>query len=59
MLSNYSQPLEFTKLLGWLDTTLKANMPEVWANLIEFVIVAVAFLTAYAVIALILIYAER
>ena len=54
-----SHPLEFTNLLSWLDTFLRNNMPEFWALLIEFVLVGVAFLLAYAVIALILIYVER
>lgn len=54
-----TQPLEFTHLTGWLDTTLRNAMPEFWALLIEFVLVAVVLLAAYAVIALILIYAER
>jgi len=59
MLSNYSQPLEINNLTSWLDATLKNNMPEFWVLLIEFVLVALVLLTAYAVIALILIYAER
>lgn len=54
-----TQPLEFTHLTNWLDTTLRAALPEFWALLIEFVLVAVVLLAAYAVIALILIYAER
>ncbi|MEI8087696.1 MAG: complex I subunit 1 family protein, partial [Paludibacter sp.] len=53
------QPLEFTNLLSWLDTTLRASMPEFWALLIEFVLVGVALMAAYAVFALILIYVER
>ena len=53
------QPLEFTNLLSWLDTTLKASMPEIWALLIEFVLVGVGLMAAYAVFALILIYVER
>ena len=53
------QPLEFTNLLGWLDTTLKAIMPTFWVLCVEFVLTGVAFLLAYAVIALVLIYVER
>ena len=59
MILNYSQPLEVTNLTSWLDATLRSSMPEFWVLLIEFVLVGVAFLAAYAVIALILIYAER
>jgi len=59
MILNYSQPLEFTNLLTWLDTTLRAGLPEFWVLLIEFVLVGAALLVAYAVFALILIYAER
>ena len=53
------QPLELTHLLGWLDTTLNAILPKFWALFLEFILVGVAFLLAYAVMALILIYAER
>ncbi|MDR3653120.1 MAG: NADH-quinone oxidoreductase subunit NuoH [Paludibacter sp.] len=59
MVLNYSQPLEISNLTSWLDSTLRGNLSEFWALLIEFVLVAVVLLTAYAVIALILIYAER
>lgn len=59
MILNSSQPLELTNLTSWLDTTLRSSMPEFWALLIEFVLVGIMLLAAYAVIALILIYAER
>jgi len=59
MLLNYSQPLEISHLTTWLDSALRAGMPEFWVLLIEFVLVGVALMVAYAVIALILIYAER
>ena len=59
MLLNYSEPLEISNLTKWLDTVLRANLPEFWVLLIEFVLIGVALLTAYAVIALILIYVER
>ena len=59
MILNYSQPLEVTNLTSWLDATLRSNLSEFWVLLIEFVLVGIAFLAAYAVIALILIYAER
>jgi NADH-quinone oxidoreductase subunit H len=53
------QPLEISNLTTWLDTTLQSSLPTFWVLLIEFVLVGVAFLAAYAVIALILIYVER
>lgn len=59
MLLNYSQPLEVAGLLNRFDTFLSDNLP-VWAVLaIEFVLVGVALLLMYAVLALILIYVER
>jgi NADH-quinone oxidoreductase subunit H len=59
MLLNYSQPLEVVGLLKRFDTFLAENLPT-WAVLaIEFVLVGVALLTLYAVLALILIYVER
>jgi NADH:ubiquinone oxidoreductase subunit 1 (chain H) len=59
MLLNYSRPLEVVGLLKQFDTFLMENLPT-WAVLtIEFVLVGVALLTMYAVLALILIYAER
>src|ERR1035437_5684857 len=53
------QPLEISNLTTWLDTALRSGLPSFWVLLIEFVLVGVALLAAYAVIALILIYAER
>ena len=53
------QPLEISNLTTWLDSTLSSLMPSFWVLLIEFVLVGVVLLVAYAVIALILIYAER
>ncbi len=59
MLLNYSQPLEVAGLLKRFDTFLAENLPT-WAVLaIEFVLIGVALLTLYAVLALILIYVER
>ncbi len=49
----------FTELTGWIDATLRGWMPEGWALLIEFVLIGVALLAAYAVLALILIWVER
>ena len=59
MLLNYSQPLEVTNLLKSFDTLLRTSMSSFWATLIEGTIVLLLILTAYAVIALILIYVER
>ncbi|MFR9165586.1 MAG: NADH-quinone oxidoreductase subunit NuoH [Dysgonomonas sp.] len=51
--------LELSRLTAWIDTILRENLPDFWALLIEFVLVGLVLLTAYAVIALILIYVER
>jgi len=53
------QPLEISNLTSWLDSTLNGILPTFWVILIECVLVGVALLAAYAVIALILIYVER
>ncbi|WP_029906955.1 NADH-quinone oxidoreductase subunit NuoH [Prevotella sp. 10(H)] len=59
MLLNYSRPLEVAGLLSDFDAFLTANLPT-WAVLaIEFVLIGVALLALYAVLALILIYVER
>jgi NADH-quinone oxidoreductase subunit H len=51
--------LEPAQLTTWLDTWLHSNLPA-WAALaIEFVLVGIVLLTAYAVLALMLIYVER
>ncbi len=59
MILNYSQPLEISNLTSWFDQYLRSNLSEFWTLLIEFVLVGIFLLAAYAVIALILIYAER
>ena len=59
MHQNYNQPLELTGFTGWIDSALKSALPEFWVIFIELVLVAVALLAAYAVIAMILIYVER
>lgn len=59
MLENYSQPLELTTVSKALDMFLKTYMSDFWAYLIEFVIVGVALIATYAIIALALIYIER
>lgn len=59
MLLDISRPLELSKLTTAFDTFLSDNLPH-WAVLtIEFVLIGAALLTAYAVLALILIYVER
>ncbi len=50
---------EFTTLTQWIDEGLRSVLPNFWALAIEFVLVGVALLLAYAVLALILIYVER
>lgn len=52
-------PLELSRLTHALDAFLSDNLPTwaVWT--IEFILIGAVLLTAYAVIALILIYAER
>jgi NADH-quinone oxidoreductase subunit H len=59
MLLFQSEVVEISYWLGKFDMFLTANLPT-WAVLaIEFVLVGVALLTMYAVLALILIYVER
>ena len=43
----------------WIDTSLRSCMSADWALFVEFVLVGVAVVAAYALIALFLIYAER
>jgi len=49
----------FTTLTNWIDTTLRSLMSDGWVLFVEFVLIGVALLVAYAVLALFLIYAER
>lgn len=59
MLLSQSQVVEISYWLSKFDTFLTENLPT-WAVLaIEFVLVGVALLTLYAVLALMLIYVER
>lgn len=51
--------LELSQLTLWLDTLLRDNLPEFAVLAIEFVLIGAVLLTLYAVLALILIYAER
>ena len=53
------QPLEITHLTTWFDSWLKGLMPEWVAITIQCVLVGVALLAAYAVLAIVLIYVER
>ena len=50
---------DFSVVTHWIDTLLRQWLPEWGALLIEFVLVGVVLLLLYAVIALVLIYAER
>jgi NADH-quinone oxidoreductase subunit H len=53
------QPLEVTNLMSWFDAWLKGFMPEWGAVLVECVLIGVALLAAYSVLAMALIYIER
>lgn len=59
MLLSISQYFEISHWTSLLDAFLTENLPEFWVLLIEFLLVGVALLTLYAVLALILIYVER
>ncbi|GBU08573.1 NADH-quinone oxidoreductase subunit H [Bacteroidales bacterium] len=50
---------DFSVLTNWIDQWLRSQVGDSWALFVEFVLVGIAILTAYAVLALILIYAER
>lgn len=50
---------DFSVITHWIDATLRSWMPGGAALFVEFVLVGVALLLTYAVIALALIYAER
>ena len=50
---------DFSTVTTWADQMLRSYLPDFWVLLIEFVVVGVLLLAAYAVIALILIYFER
>ena len=43
----------------WIDEALRGLLPDGWALFVEFVLIGVAVLVAYAVLALILIFVER
>ena len=50
---------DFSIVTSWIDEFLRSYLPEFWVYAIQFVLVGLALLTAYAVLALALIYAER
>ena len=52
---------DFKVVTSWIDDLLRvqAGIPEFWTLAIEFVLVGVVILAAYAVLALVLIYVER
>ena len=52
---------DFGLVTSWIDTLLREvlGLNSFWTLAIEFVLVGIAILAAYAVVALILIYAER
>lgn len=49
----------FSILTNWIDEMLRRFLGGGWALFVEFVLIGVAILAAYAVLALFLIYAER
>ncbi|HCM20380.1 MAG TPA: NADH-quinone oxidoreductase subunit H, partial [Porphyromonadaceae bacterium] len=55
----YSQPLELTKLVHSLDAFFRSSLSPFWATLVEGILIGIAILAAYALIALALIYIER
>lgn len=50
---------DFSVLTHWIDNTLRSVMPASGALIVEFVLVGVALMLGYAVLAMALIYAER
>ncbi len=50
---------DFSSFTEWIDTSLHAAMSPFWAVFTESVIIGVAFLGFYAVVGLLLVYAER
>lgn len=57
MLLNFS--LELSQFTQWFDALLREHLPIAAVYTIEFILIGLALVTAYAVIALILIYGER
>lgn len=50
---------DFTIVTSWIDELLRNSFPLFWALTIEFILIGLALLTVYAILALILIYVER
>ncbi|MDD2526134.1 MAG: NADH-quinone oxidoreductase subunit H, partial [Bacteroidales bacterium] len=50
---------DFAVVTQWVDTLLRSFLPDQAALLVEFLLVGLCLLTAYALIALALIYGER
>ncbi len=50
---------DFSIVTSWIDEFLRSYLPVFWVYAVEFVVVGLVLLTAYAVLALALIYAER
>jgi len=51
--------ISFSDITKWIDDTLRLFLNDGWALFIEFILIGIAILAAYAVLALILIYVER
>jgi NADH-quinone oxidoreductase subunit H len=49
----------FSVVTNWIDEFLRSYLSEGWTLLIEFILIGLVVLTAYAVLALLLIYIER
>jgi NADH-quinone oxidoreductase subunit H len=49
----------FEVITSWIDTFLRQHLSEGWTLFVEFVLIGIAILVAYSVLALILIYMER
>ena len=50
---------DFAIVTSWIDSFLRQYLPEGWALFVEFVLIGLVVLILYAVLALVLIYAER
>ena len=51
--------ISFSDITKWIDDTLRLFLNDGWTLFIEFILIGVVILAAYAVLALILIYVER
>lgn len=59
MFKQYFQPFEFSRLIHSIDTFLHENLSDFLTICIEMLLVGIALIAAYAVLAMILIYVER